>query len=155
VAANVSYGGGAAYATDIILAQKVFYGQDFGGAFSCLLVISTQCIGYAFAGIMRRFLVWPAAMLWPSTLINTTLFHTLFRDVDPEISGWKISRYRWFMYTFIGMFIWNWIPGYIFQALSNFAFVTWIRPDNVVLNQIFGSITGKGLTFSYLLSNRT
>ena len=92
---------------------------------------------------MRRFLVWPAAMLWPSTLINTTLFHTLFRDVDPEIPGWKISRYRWFMYTFIGMFVWNWIPGYIFQALSNFAFVTWIRPDDVVLNQVFGSITGE------------
>jgi OPT family small oligopeptide transporter len=91
---------------------------------------------------MRRFLVWPAAMLWPSTLINTTLFHTLFRDMDPEIPGWKISRYRYFMYIFVGMFIWNWIPGYIFTALSNFAFVTWIRPNDVVLNQVFGSLTG-------------
>lgn len=40
------------------------------------------------------------------------------------------------------MFIWNWIPGYIFTALSNFAFVTWIKPDDVVVNQVFGSFTG-------------
>jgi len=140
VAANVSFGG--AYATDILLAQKVFYGQDFGGLFAVMLVLSTQCLGYAFAGIMRRFLVWPAAMLWPANLIGVTLFHTLHRDKEPSVPGWKISRYRWFMYCFAGMFFWSWIPGYIFTALSNFAFVTWIRPNNVVLNQVFGSFTG-------------
>lgn len=91
---------------------------------------------------MRRFLVWPAAMIWPQNLVNATLFHTLFRDVDPQIPGWSISRYRYFFYVFLGIFIWNWIPGYIFTALSNFAFVTWIKPDNVILNQVFGSISG-------------
>ena len=131
-----------AYATDVLLAQKVFYGQDFGAAFAILLVLSTQCLGYAFAGITRRFLVWPAAMMWPSNLTNATLFHTLFRDQDPEAPGWKISRYRYFMYCFTAMFIWTWIPGYIFTALSNFAFVTWIKPDDVVVNQVFGSFTG-------------
>lgn len=30
VMANASFGGGAAYATDILLAQEVFYGQYFG-----------------------------------------------------------------------------------------------------------------------------
>ena len=140
VAANVSFG--AAYATDVLLAQKVFYGEDFGRLFAVMLVLSTQCLGYAFAGTMRRFLVWPASMLWPSNLISITLFHTLHRDKEPEVPGWTVSRYRWFMYCFGGMFFWYWIPGYIFTALSNFAFVTWIRPNNVVLNQIFGSFTG-------------
>jgi len=142
VAANVSYGSGAAYATDILLAQKAFYGQDFGGLFAVLLVLSTQCFGYAFAGVMRRFLVWPAAMIWPSTLTNATLFHTLFKDEAPEVPGWKISRYRYFMYCFCGMFLWSWIPNYIFTGLSNFSFVTWIRPNDVLINQIFGSFTG-------------
>jgi len=141
VAANVSFG--AAYATDILLAQKVFYGQDFGGLFAVMLVLSTQCLGYAFAGVMRRFLVWPGAMLWPANLINITLFHTLHHDKEPEVLGWTISRYRWFLYCFGGMFFWNWIPGYIFTAVSNFAFVTWIRPNDVVLNQVFGSFTGR------------
>ena len=30
VMANASFAGGAAYATDILLAQEVFYGQFFG-----------------------------------------------------------------------------------------------------------------------------
>jgi OPT family oligopeptide transporter len=49
-----------AYATDILVAQKAFYKQDFGAAFQILLVISTQSIGYGIAGIMRKYLVYVA-----------------------------------------------------------------------------------------------
>ena len=54
VMAGVSFS--VAYATDIILAQLVFYKQDFGTAFQLLLTISTQSLGYGIAGMMRRFL---------------------------------------------------------------------------------------------------
>jgi hypothetical protein len=54
VMASVSFS--VAYATDIILAQVVFYKQDFGTAFQLLLTISTQSLGYGIAGIMRKFL---------------------------------------------------------------------------------------------------
>lgn len=54
VMASVSFS--VAYATDIILAQKVFYKQDFGIPFQLMLTISTQSLGYGIAGIMRSFL---------------------------------------------------------------------------------------------------
>ena len=54
VMANVSFS--VAYATDIILAQKVFYKQDFGMVFQLLLTITTQSLGYGIAGTMRKFL---------------------------------------------------------------------------------------------------
>lgn len=54
VMAGVSFS--VAYATDIILAQKVFYKQDFGLAWQFMLTISTQSVGYGIAGIMRKFL---------------------------------------------------------------------------------------------------
>jgi len=54
VMANVSFS--VAYATDIILAQVVFYRQDFGLLFQMLLTISTQSLGYGIAGMMRKFL---------------------------------------------------------------------------------------------------
>lgn len=54
VMASVSFS--VAYATDIILAQKVFYKQDFGLLWQMLLVVSTQSLGYGIAGMMRRFL---------------------------------------------------------------------------------------------------
>lgn len=54
VMASVSFS--VAYATDIILAQLVFYKQDFGIPFQLMLTISTQSLGYGIAGIMRKVL---------------------------------------------------------------------------------------------------
>ncbi len=54
VMASVSFS--VAYATDIILAQVVFYKQDFGIPFQLMLTISTQSLGYGIAGMMRKFL---------------------------------------------------------------------------------------------------
>lgn len=54
VMASVSFS--VAYSTDIILAQRIFYKQDFGIFFQLLLTISTQSLGYGIAGTMRKFL---------------------------------------------------------------------------------------------------
>lgn len=54
VMASVSFS--VAYATDIILAQLVFYKQNFGVVFQLILTISTQSLGYGIAGMMRKFL---------------------------------------------------------------------------------------------------
>lgn len=54
VMASVSFS--VAYATDIILAQLVFYKQDFGIPWQLMLTISTQSLGYGIAGMMRKFL---------------------------------------------------------------------------------------------------
>lgn len=54
VMASVAFS--VAYATDIILAQLVFYKQDFGLTFQLLLTVSTQSLGYGIAGMMRKFL---------------------------------------------------------------------------------------------------
>ena len=59
VMANCTFGGGAAYATDTLLAQRAFYGQNLGWGFDLLLTISTQMVGYGIAGVLRKFLVRP------------------------------------------------------------------------------------------------
>lgn len=38
-----------------------------------------------------------------------------------------------------------WFPGFIFQAMSLFSWITWIAPDNVTLDSIFGITGGVGL----------
>lgn len=45
-----------ANATDVILAQLVFYKQDFGVLYQLLLIVSTQCLGYGIAGMLRKLL---------------------------------------------------------------------------------------------------
>jgi OPT family oligopeptide transporter len=75
VMASVSFS--VAYATDIILAQKVFYKQDFGVVWQLLLVVSTQSLGYGIAGMMRRFLGnAPFCLIYPLFRSVSTDYHT-------------------------------------------------------------------------------
>ncbi|KAK7932488.1 OPT family small oligopeptide transporter [Apiospora marii] len=139
-----------AYSTDALLALqgKPFYDINLGWGFSLLFTLSSQLIGIALSGVFRRFLVWPSAMMWPNQFSNTALFYALHdksKSDGVSTNGWYISRYRYFFLVTGGMFCYYWIPAVLFQGLSVFAFVTWIRPDNVVLNQLFGGVTGLSL----------
>lgn len=148
IMANATFGGGAAYATDVLLAQRAFYVQNFGWGFEILMCISTQMMGFGMAGFFTRFLVQPSAMIWPSTLINTSLFTALHDRTKPDpesVAGWKIGKYQMFLCAMIGSFCWYWFPGYIAPFLSVFAWVTWIKPQNAVINQLFGGVTGLSL----------
>ena len=146
--ANVTYG--YAYSTDALLALKAkpLYNLDMGWGFQILFTLSSQVIGIALAGMFRRFLVWPAALIWPSNFSITTLLYALHdkSKSDPATTnGWQISRYRFFVYVTAGSFVYYWFPGVIWQGLSVFSFVTWIRPNNATLNQLFGGFTGLSL----------
>ena len=143
---SISY----AYSTDALLALqgKPFYDVNLGWGFSILFTLSSQLIGISLAGMFRRFLVWPSAMMWPGQFSNTSLFYALHDKTKSDATssnGWTISRYRYFFHVLLGMFCYYWIPGVLWQGLSVFAFVTWIRPNHVVLNQLFGGVTGLSL----------
>ncbi|KAF8258943.1 OPT oligopeptide transporter protein-domain-containing protein [Lactarius quietus] len=142
-----------AYATDLIAVQKVFYNQSPSFAYQWLLVMSTQLIGLSIGGICKRFLVDPQSMIWPSSLVFIALFNAMH---SPEISGTQgffvISRRRFFTYVFIGYFFYNFLPSYLFTALSSFSWVCWIAPNNVKINQMFGVTHGLAmgvLTFDW------
>lgn len=145
---QAAYGGGVVYAADVLVAQKIFYGQDFGPVFEILFSITTLCTGYGLAGLARRFLVWPAAMIWPADLVNCALFYTLHdhSKSDPsKTNGWSIGRWRLFLIVGCGAFFYYWIPGWIFKGLSLFSWVCWAAPNNVVVNKVFGARYGYGL----------
>lgn len=142
---NVSFGGGNAYATDILLALENFYHTNFGWGFNLVAVWATQCIGFSMAGLAHKFLVQPASMIWPSNLVTCTFLTNMHINENHIANGWRISRLKFFLLIFICGFVYYWFPGFIFQALSYFAWVTWIRPKNVVINQVFGASTGLGL----------
>lgn len=146
VMANVSYGTGVSYVPVIVLTMKHRYNNTyFGWGFSIVSSICVQCLGYGMAGICRRILVYPASLIWPSNLVTTTFLTNIHMNVNHTADGWKISRLRFFLIVFSAYFVWNWLPGYLAPFLSNFAFVTYAAPDNVIVNQIFGSSSGLGL----------
>ncbi|KAK4069990.1 uncharacterized protein Triagg1_6785 [Trichoderma aggressivum f. europaeum] len=143
VMASVSFS--VAYSTDIILAQLVFYKQNFGLLFQILLTVSTQSLGYGIAGVMRKYLVYPASMIWPGNLASAAMMNAMYDssdDIDPTVLGGRLPRYTWFGIITAASFVYYFIPGFLAQFLSVFAFATWMAPQNPVINQLFGGNTG-------------
>ncbi|KAI0795128.1 OPT oligopeptide transporter [Abortiporus biennis] len=132
------------YAIFAIVVAEFNYGARLGYGFSTTLVLATQLTGFGLAGMSRRFLVWPASMIWPQNLMICTLLNTFHAEEDKDRGG--LSRYRWFLYVFLGAFFWFFIPGYLFTALSIFSWICWIAPNNIPINQVFGVYSGLGLS---------
>ncbi|CAK7565986.1 MAG: hypothetical protein SEPTF4163_003917 [Sporothrix epigloea] len=143
VSSNVSFG--FAFATDVIVEQTHFYKQEVSIIYQLLLIISTQVIGYTFAGLSRRFLVRPSGMIWPSTLMSAAMFATLHKEENKPANGWRISRWHFFYAVFLGAFAFYFIPGLLMPALSYFNVITWFAPKNVVVANLFGVVSGLGL----------
>jgi len=120
--------------------------------YQLLIALSTNFIGYGLAGLCRRFLVYPAYCVWPSSLVTIAL-NSAFHDQatedavvpGPFKSVWRMSRLKFFMVVFGGMFLYFWLPNYIFGALSYFSWMAWIAPENADLANITGGLTGLGL----------
>ncbi|EGN96301.1 hypothetical protein SERLA73DRAFT_112539 [Serpula lacrymans var. lacrymans S7.3] len=137
----------SAYATDIVAVQRVYYSQRLTFGYQWMLVMSTQLIGFSIGGVARRFLVSPPSMIWPTNLVTCSLFNTLHSQYYAGIgSRGGMNRERFFFYAFLGSFCWHFFPAYIFTALSMFSWVTWIVPDNTVINQLFGYESGLGMS---------
>ncbi|KKY27075.1 putative sexual differentiation process protein isp4 [Phaeomoniella chlamydospora] len=104
-----------------------------------------ETLGYAFAGLTRRYLVRPAAMIWPGTLMSTAMFTAMHRQENKIADGWRISRYQFFVVVWACAFVWYFLPGLLIPALSYFNVVTWFAPKNVVVANLFGVTSGLGL----------
>jgi OPT family small oligopeptide transporter len=138
------------YSTNALEALQApsLYNHNMGWGFALLFTLSSQMIGIAMSGMFRRFLVWPSAMIWPGQFATTSLLYTIHdksKASAEDANGWKLSRYRWFCYLALASFLYYWLPGVLWQGLSVFAFICWIKPDNVIVNQLFGGVTGLSL----------
>jgi OPT oligopeptide transporter protein len=103
---------GAALCTEVIAGQKLYYPNQPGKVVSIFLIFSSQLLGYGFAGLLRKTLVYPKAMLFPGSLPISTLFQTLHRDKKETQ-----LRLKFFYMVAAGIFCWEWIPEYIMPIL--------------------------------------
>lgn len=124
-------------------------------SYEIVLALATQFFGLGFAGLLRRFVVYPVTAIFPKVFPALALNRAL---VLPEkkgevINGWKASRYRFFLTAFVLMFFYFWIPNYLFKAVRSFNWMTWIAPENFTLGMITGFWGGMGFnplpTFDY------
>lgn len=137
------------YVSSNILVQKmdVFYGQDWITiGYQALLAISTQSLGFGFAGVLRKIVIYPTRNIWPSILPTIAFNRALLTPESKEkANGWSISRYSFLLVIGCSSFCYFWLPNFLFQALSTFNWMTWIAPGNFNLAAITGSVSGLAL----------
>ena len=145
---------------DIFLVQRLprYLKQDWvTTGYELCLGFSVQFLGFSYAGLLRRFAVFPVTALWPSVLPTLVLSRALTVPERKEtVNGWRLTRYTFFGVFALAMFVWFWIPNFFFQALRDFNWMTWIAPQNFNLATITGFYGGLGYnpwsTFDYNVS---
>lgn len=77
----------------VAIQSEHYWGKDWGAGFGFLFILTSQMLGFGLAGLARRWIVYPAALIWPSTLSSTALFRALHEKTDFGIAnGWSLSR---------------------------------------------------------------
>ncbi|CAG8692050.1 2927_t:CDS:2, partial [Gigaspora rosea] len=112
ISAAANAGGVSAYA-EIIAIQELFYGTKVNFLIGFLLLISTQMIGFGLAGFIRKTLVRPINMIWPKSLVFAAMFNTLHGNISETN-----DKIRFFYTAFISMFVWQFVPEYMFPWLA-------------------------------------
>nr|XP_010320236.1 oligopeptide transporter 2-like [Solanum lycopersicum] len=144
--AGSAFGNGPAYAVGIVDIIKAFYFRNITFLAGWILVVATQVLGYGWAGIMRKYVVDPAEMWWPSSLVQVSLFRALH---DKEVEG-KTSRGKFFLVVLACSFIWYTVPGFLFPTLSNLSLLCLAYPKSVIAQQIGSGMKGLGiLSFTF------
>ncbi|KAJ3323512.1 hypothetical protein HDV06_001789 [Boothiomyces sp. JEL0866] len=143
-----SCGGGIAYGIDNVVTQRstMFMGNTSITFLESLgWVMTTQFLGFGIAGLARRFLVKPQAMVWPGILSTVALFvgfHTSHEN--DETSVYKLSRFNFFWIAFALSFAYAWIPQYFMVALQSFNIFCFLGFGERT-NFLFSSDNGYGL----------
>ncbi|XP_002960906.2 oligopeptide transporter 4 [Selaginella moellendorffii] len=139
--AGSAFGNGGAYAVFIVDIIKAFYKRKIHFYTGLLLVITTQVLGYGWAGLLRKYLVEPASMWWPGNLVQVSLFKTLH---DKEsVKG--LTRIQFFLIFLTVGFAYYALPGYLFSVLSSISWVCWAFPNSVLAQQLGSGFQGLGL----------
>ncbi|KAI3502831.1 hypothetical protein L1887_31175 [Cichorium endivia] len=136
-------GAGNPYAIHIVSAVKIFYGKTLTFWLSLIVVVTTQVLGFGFAGIFRRYLVEPAAMWWPHNLVQVSIFRALHEKEARPKGG--LTRNGFFIIAFICSFAYYVLPGYLFPMLTSLSWLCWIFPKSVLAQQIGSGLHGLGL----------
>ncbi|CAG8816053.1 7301_t:CDS:2, partial [Gigaspora rosea] len=90
-------------------------------------------------------LVRPINMIWPQALVFSTLYNTLHGN-----STETRDRVRFFYIAFIVIFVWQFVPQYIFPWLSSAAILCLMAPNSNIVKTLGSAYRGAGiLTFSF------
>ncbi|XP_020083198.1 oligopeptide transporter 1-like [Ananas comosus] len=136
-------GSGGVYAVNIITIVKAFYHRAIHPFAALLLSLTTQMLGYGWAGLFRKYLVESPYMWWPANLVQVSLFRTLHDEEKRPKGG--LTRLQFFMTVFVTSFAYYVVPNYLFPSITALSFVCWIWKNSITAQQIGSGLMGLGI----------
>ncbi|KAK4842834.1 hypothetical protein QYF36_000639 [Acer negundo] len=136
-------GAGNVYAIHVVSVVRIFYRKQLTFVVSLLVVITTQVLGFGWAGVFRRYLVEPAAMWWPQNLVQVSLFRALHEKEERTKGG--LTRNQFFLIAFVCSFAYYVFPGYLFPMLTSLSWMCWIFPSSILAHQLGSGLHGLGI----------
>lgn len=125
------------------MTMQVYYGINHGPGFAIIFVLASQLLGYGMAGFFWRYLVEPAVMIWPETLVATAFYNTLHEHKSNFTKN--LSRTSFFMLVFGITFAYQVLPLYLMPILSSMTILCWIAPHNTLLQMLGSGYSGLGI----------
>ncbi|KAJ7564971.1 hypothetical protein O6H91_02G042200 [Diphasiastrum complanatum] len=139
--AGAGFGNGGAYAVGIVDIIKAFYHRKIDFIAALIVILTTQVLGYGWAGLLRKYLVDPPHMWWPGNLVQVSLFRTLHEEEKKK----GLSRIQFFSIVMIVSFSYYVLPGYLFFMLTSMSWICWAWPNSVTAQQLGSGLSGLGL----------
>ncbi|TID25005.1 OPT peptide transporter Mtd1 [Venturia nashicola] len=123
---------------EIYAIERLFYNKTVTATTAVLGTFSISLCGFVVAGLLRPLIVYPAEMVYWSTLPQVALFQTL--HFDPAANKERLRKFGW---AFGLSAIWEVFPAYIipwFGGISVFCLASINAAPNVqsVFTKIFG-----------------
>ncbi|KAK4430338.1 Oligopeptide transporter 7 [Sesamum alatum] len=131
------------YSIHIVSAVKIFYGQRLTFWVALGVVLTTQVLGFGWAGLFRRYLVEPASMWWPQNLVQVSLFRAL-HEKEVRARG-ALTRNQFFLIAFLCSFAYYVFPGYLLPKLTSVSWICWIFSSSVLFQQLGSGLHGLGI----------
>lgn len=142
-----------AYGLGPLSALELYYGKRIGTGWSILFLVTTQLLGYGFAGVFRDILVRPPKLFYPGVLPNVALFNAMHRN--PAVTRKSLT---FFACCAIVAFCWQWLPQLFFPLLASLPIICWLGHGNPVAYVLGSGNRGFGIldfTFDWNYINGT
>jgi OPT family small oligopeptide transporter len=114
-----------AYGLGPLSAMELYYNKKMNAGWAISFLMTTQLMGYGFAGLYRDVLVRPPQMYYPGVLPNVTLFNTMHKN--PSVTA---SSLKFFCIVAVCTFCYQWFPSFIWPMLSSLPLLCYIGGGN-------------------------